>query len=262
MAGQTNAAAVIIKKKKVVQGGGHHGGAWKVAYADFVTAMMAFFMLMWLLNATTEKQRKGIADYFNPTIPINRVSGGGDGAFGGNSIFSEDVLTQTGTGASVARATDDRQARGVNLDAGEGAAGAGKDESLEAVEKLLLARGGESMTMKRMLRHVVTRVTDEGLVIEIFDLDDATLFRDDTDQPEPVLAQISVLLAEVLGLASNKVAVGGHVRSYPTPLKDNPAWSLSAARAQAMRGLLEQSGLRHRADGACLGLRRPQARHG
>ena len=85
MAGQGNAAPVIIKRKKIVQGGGHHGGAWKVAYADFVTAMMAFFLLMWLLNATTEKQRKGIADYFNPTIPVNRVSGGGDGAFGGDS---------------------------------------------------------------------------------------------------------------------------------------------------------------------------------
>ena len=87
MAGQNSAAPIIIKRKKVIQGGGHHGGAWKVAYADFVTAMMAFFMLMWLLNATTEKQRKGIADYFNPTIPINRVSGGGDGAFGGDSVF-------------------------------------------------------------------------------------------------------------------------------------------------------------------------------
>ncbi|MCA8904464.1 MAG: chemotaxis protein MotB, partial [Hyphomonas sp.] len=56
----------IIKRKKVVKGEGHHGGAWKVAYADFVTAMMAFFLLMWLLNATTEDQRKGIADYFSP----------------------------------------------------------------------------------------------------------------------------------------------------------------------------------------------------
>ena len=73
-------APVIIKRKKIIKGGGHHGGAWKVAYADFVTAMMAFFMLMWLLNATTEKQRKGLADYFNPTIPINRISGGGEGA--------------------------------------------------------------------------------------------------------------------------------------------------------------------------------------
>ena len=71
-------APIIIKRKKVIAGG-HHGGAWKVAYADFVTAMMAFFLLMWLLGATNEKQRKGIADYFNPTIPVNKVSGGGDG---------------------------------------------------------------------------------------------------------------------------------------------------------------------------------------
>ena len=83
MAGQTNAVApVIIKKKKTIIGGGHHGGAWKVAYADFVTAMMAFFMLMWLLGATTEKQRKGIADYFNPTVTVNRTSGGGAGVRG------------------------------------------------------------------------------------------------------------------------------------------------------------------------------------
>jgi hypothetical protein len=91
---------VIIKRKKIIKGGGHHGGAWKVAYADFVTAMMAFFMLMWLLNATTEKQRKGLADYFNPTIPINRVSGGGEGFFGGDNVFSEEVFSQSGTGAA------------------------------------------------------------------------------------------------------------------------------------------------------------------
>lgn len=65
-------APIIIKRKKLIAAG-HHGGAWKVAYADFVTAMMAFFMMMWLLNATTEKQRKGLADYFSPTIPLSRV---------------------------------------------------------------------------------------------------------------------------------------------------------------------------------------------
>ena len=108
MAGQ--AAPIIIKRKKVVGGDGHHGGAWKVAYADFVTAMMAFFMLMWLLNATTEKQRKGIADYFSPTIPLSRVSGGGDGSFGGNSVFSEDQIAQNGTGASGLKPTAEKQA--------------------------------------------------------------------------------------------------------------------------------------------------------
>jgi chemotaxis protein MotB len=244
MAGQGNAAAVIIKRKKVVQGGGHHGGAWKVAYADFVTAMMAFFMLMWLLNATTEKQRKGIADYFNPTVPINRISGGGDGAFGGSSIFSEDVLTQSGVGASARQVTEDRQAKGVNRPAAsEDDAGQGADEALDAIEKVLLARGGESMTMQRLLRHVVTRVTDEGLVIEIFDLPGAALFVANTAEPTPVLQEIAALLAEVLGLASNRIAVQGHVRSFPLPLIDNPAWELSAGRAQAMRERIEAAGL-------------------
>ena len=70
MAAQSNLAPVIIKKKKKVSGDGHHGGAWKVAYADFVTAMMAFFLLMWLLNATSEDTRKGLADYFSPTLAI------------------------------------------------------------------------------------------------------------------------------------------------------------------------------------------------
>ncbi len=244
MAGQKNASAVIIKRKKIIQVGGHHSGAWKVAYADFVTAMMAFFMLMWLLNATTEKQRKGIADYFSPTVPISPVSGGGDGAFGGNSIFSEDTLTQDGIGASLSRPTDDRQAKGVNLVNEDNArAGRGQDEVIEEVEKALIARGGESMTMERLLRHVVTRITDEGLVIEVFDLDDATLFTDESAEPEPVLLQIAALLAEVLNLATNDVAVNGHVRSYPITLIENPGWALSSARAQRMRQELESAGL-------------------
>ena len=71
MAAQGNAAPILIKRKKIINGGGHHGGAWKVAYADFVTAMMAFFLLMWLLGATTEKQRKSIADYFSP-VSVSR----------------------------------------------------------------------------------------------------------------------------------------------------------------------------------------------
>ena len=118
------------------------------------------------------------------------------------------------------------------------------EKALAELEKTLRARGGESMTMERALRHVVTRVTDEGLVIEIFDLDDARLFGVDSDVPEPILADVAALLSEVLNLASNAVAVQGHVRSYPITLIRNPAWALSAARAQAIRGLLEETGLR------------------
>ncbi len=242
MAGQSNAAPVIIKRKKIINGGGHHGGAWKVAYADFVTAMMAFFMLMWLLNATTEKQRKGIADYFNPTIPINRVSGGGDGAFGGESIFSEQTLARAGMGGS----TEDT-AQGSAIESSQSPevsqAGEGQDQSLEEVSKILSAKGGESMTMERLLRHVVTRVTDEGLVIEVFDLQDAPLFEADSDVPTQTLKDIATLMSEVLTITINKVSVDGFTRSYPITLIENPVWDLSADRAQTMRRLLEDAGM-------------------
>ena len=82
---------VIIKKYEIVEGG-HHGGAWKVAYADFVTAMMAFFLLMWLLNATTEDQRKGLADYFSPNSLMSHASSGTGQPFGGHTAFDEGAL--------------------------------------------------------------------------------------------------------------------------------------------------------------------------
>ena len=243
MAGQGNAAPVIIKRKKVIAGGGHHGGAWKVAYADFVTAMMAFFLLMWLLNATTEKQRKGISDYFNPTIPVNRISGGGDGAFGGDSVYSEETMAYTGTGA-MDRKTAASSADQSGKDAGSGAAGEGLGQSeLKDVEKALMARGGESTTMEQLLRHVVTRVTDEGLVIEVYDLPDAPLFVAETSEPTAVALALGDLLAEVLALTTNEIAVSGHLRAHPVTLIDNPVWDLSAERAQAVRGLLEQASL-------------------
>jgi chemotaxis protein MotB len=243
MPAQGNAAPVIIKRKKVVGGGGHHGGAWKVAYADFVTAMMAFFLLMWLLNATTEKQRKGLSDYFNPTIPVNRISGGGDGAFGGDSVFAEETMAHTGTGA-MERKSAAASADLDGKDAGEGAAGEGRAHSeLEDVEKALLARGGESNTMEQLLRHVVTKVTDEGLVIELFDLPGAPLFIADTAEPSPVALALADLLGEVLNLTTNEIAVSGHLRAHPVTLIDNPVWDLSALRAQASRRMLESAGI-------------------
>ena len=226
MGAQANGAPVIIKRKKVVGGGGHHGGAWKVAYADFVTAMMAFFMLMWLLNATTEQQRKGIADYFSPTIPINRVSGGGNGAFGGDSIFTENTLSQNGTGASgIAQRADAEQAK------------------LEEIADILTGGGGESAVMENALRHIVTRITDEGLVIEIYDLDNIPLFAGDTAQPRQLLRDIATVVAQATRSVRNDIAIGGHVRANPVVLAESPVWTLSTDRATAMRELLEAAGI-------------------
>ena len=240
MANPQNAAPIIIKRKKVISGGGHHGGAWKVAYADFVTAMMAFFMLMWLLNATTEKQRKGLADYFSPSIPVNRISGGGEGAFGGNSVFSEDSQSQNGTGATNANPAEGRQANGqTGVDQSEESQSQAQAETMEDIAAALQGKGGESPTMARLLKHVVTRVTDEGLIVEIFDLPGEPLFEEGSEVPMPVLSDISVMLADVFGLVTNGIAIQGHVRSYPIVLLKTPIWDLSTNRALVMRSMLQ-----------------------
>ena len=244
MSASSNAQPIIIKRKKVAGGDGHHGGAWKVAYADFVTAMMAFFMLMWLLNATTEKQRKGIADYFSPTIPINRISGGGDGNFGGDSVFSEETLPQNGTGATAARPTESQQARGEMGRTAQGDETAAEASTFETLEKELLGRGGESKVMENELRHVVTRITDEGLVIEVFALEDAPLFDPVTDQPTPLLRSLAGLIVDTAQTVTNGVAIGGHVEAQPIVRADNTIWSRSMAHATAMRELMETAGLR------------------
>jgi chemotaxis protein MotB len=242
MDGQSNARPVIIKRKKIVQGGGHHGGAWKVAYADFVTAMMAFFMLMWLLNATTETQRKGLADYFSPTIPLSRISGGGDGMFGGGSAFSQDTQLQNGTGATnIASAAQSKN--GVEDGSSDGPSAEMLRAQMMEVANTLTARTGESMTMERALRHVVTKVTDEGLVIELFDLEEVPLFDGPTAEPTAVTRDIAALLSEVLAITGNKLAVNGHVRSFPITLVQNPVWALSSARAQVLRNLMQETGL-------------------
>lgn len=243
--GVSQNAPVIIKRKKVVAGDGHHGGAWKVAYADFVTAMMAFFMLMWLLNATTEKQRKGIADYFNPTIPVNRISGGGEGAFGGESIFSEEILAQTGSGGTDRHASEHRQARGQNgVDVSDAKSDPAESAAmLERVDQMLRARGGESMIANNALRHIVTRVTDEGLIVELFDRPGSPLFDEGTDRPSAVTGELIKVIAEVFALVENRLAIGAHSRAHPVVLAQDPAWDLTTRRAQVMRELIEAAGL-------------------
>jgi chemotaxis protein MotB len=238
MAAPRNAAPILIKRKKVINGGGHHGGAWKVAYADFVTAMMAFFLLMWLLGATTERQRKGLANYFDPTIPVDRVSGGGSGLFSGETVTAPSVNDQMGTGAPT-------RAEMQSLSPADPHAGSDTDEdaTLREAEAQLAALSGESMVSDRLLRHIVTRLSDEGLVIELFDTPEATLFSDESSEAEPILYELARIVAEVAALATNRVAVSGHVRAHPITLRNDPVWDKSTARAETLRQLLVLAGL-------------------
>jgi len=234
-------APIIIKRKKVIQGGGHHGGAWKVAYADFVTAMMAFFLLMWLLNATTEQQRKGLADYFTPTIAVNRISGGGDGMFGGEDIFAETMLIRTSMGGVPESINTGSAVGGDDAEAADVIAN--QIASLRDIEETLLGIGGESMLAKEALRHIVTRLTDEGLIIEVFDLPNAPLFEVGTDIPTPVTQEIAALFARLFVVVENDIAVTGHLKSRSVLRLNNPIWAVSTGRAGSMRLMLEDGGL-------------------
>ncbi|MAN55703.1 MAG: flagellar motor protein MotB [Paracoccus sp. (in: a-proteobacteria)] len=215
--GKGSPPAIIIKRSVESGEAGHHGGAWKVAYADFVTAMMAFFLLMWLLNATTEKQRTGLAEYFNPTL-VRTPGASGDGV-------------EAGMRSAVVQDLPDSEKA------------AEFDDISRRIQNQLSGTGAESMQMTNLLRHVVTRMTDEGLVIELSDLTEQPLFMDDTAQPQPALEELARIIARVLGQVRNQIAIAGHVRAYPEMLVTSPVWALSDARAHAVRNLLERGRL-------------------
>jgi chemotaxis protein MotB len=230
---------LIVKRKKVIEGGGHHGGAWKVAYADFVTAMMAFFLLLWLVNVTTEEQKAGIADYFAPEIPLSDTSGGSDGMFGGQNMMSpESLLAGEGDVPAVTppSATADALISSAAQQAEEQAA-------LNSLADALLGRTGESERMDELLQHVVTRLTDEGLIVEIFARPGAPIFEGTGAQPLPVLREIVALTAELSRMVTNDVGIGAHLPVRSVLLADNPVWDVSSARADSVRRLLEEGGL-------------------
>jgi chemotaxis protein MotB len=218
---ETNKPVIVKRVKRVV--GGHHGGAWKVAYADFVTAMMAFFLLMWLISSTTEDQRKGIAEYFNPNTALPSSTTGGSGPFGGSSLFSDDSLV----GDTV------RPPKGI--DAGTAADG---DEGFGDIAEALLGASGDAADADPMLRHVRTRITDEGLIIEIFDVEGSSLFIGTTDRPAPVLERLTGMIGRVLARTNNPVT--GHLGA---PLPPGDPWRLSAGRAQSVRQGLVEAGI-------------------
>ena len=237
-----NSPPIVVKRKKVVAGDGHHGGAWKVAYADFVTAMMAFFLLMWLLNATTESQRKGIADYFAPTVPVSPVSGGGSGVMNGDSVLARDTLIRDGPGGAADVEFDED---GDKLSAREGPARDPMDAQapFETLEEALRGRTGESDFADELLSHIVTRVTDEGLVIDVFARDGKPLFASGSSLPTERMTDLLAMIAEVARLVTNRVAVAGHTDGAPFASGGEDNWTLSADRADASRRALIGAGL-------------------
>lgn len=217
-----NVRPVIIKRKKVVAGGGHHGGAWKVAYADFVTAMMAFFLMLWLLGSVTEDQRSGIADYFSSTQAIRSDSSGGKDLFGGVSL-------------SVENSTTDDIATKEKYQS--------ETYALENVMDILHAVAAQNAELAAAFEHVAIRMSDEGLIIELFDLENQSLFEDGTGHPRPVLEFLLESITDAFRTVANPLAIAAHSRSFPSVFLENPVWPVSMQRAMMVHRLMEDAGL-------------------
>ena len=234
---------IIVKKIVVAAHAAHHGGAWKIAYADFVTAMMAFFLLMWLLGMSDEEKRKGLADYFAPTlIQYRSESSGADGIMGGESIIGRDAMphaaTQTGNRAIVVP----HDAVGGPQEARPNAPR--QEDRFVGVRQAIERSLSRDVALREAARHVRFTVTDDGLRIDLIDNSRFSMFRLSTAQLNPQGAQLVATIARSLATTSGDVIIRGHTDSLPYP-DGSPGnnWALSAARAEATRRVMVAASL-------------------
>ncbi|GAB5486490.1 MAG: flagellar motor protein MotB [Parasphingorhabdus sp.] len=231
---------IIVKKIIVEEHGGHHGGAWKVAYADFVTAMMAFFLLMWLLGATNEKQRKALADYFTPTlVQMRQNSAGSNGMFGGDSITAKDNYPSKASQTGTRSITIPRDATGTKDESGK------SDRSRRAeaeplnskkIEKQIREQLMKDPSTVNLLKNVRFTDTEEGLRIDIVDEADFSMFALATDKLKPRAVELIGKVATIINTVDNTLVIRGHTDSLPYASgKSMNNWLLSSARAEATR---------------------------
>ena len=227
----------IIVKKIIADGhGGHHGGAWKVAYADFVTAMMAFFLLLWILGATTEKQRKGIADYFSPTlVEMREKSAGSNGAFGGDSIIAKDKYAHRASQTGSKSITIPKDATGGPKEGAATIRSRDRERFRQLKQKIeLKMRADKALT--GLAPHVRFTETPDGLRIDIVDGADFSMFALGSDALVPRAAQLIGEVADTIAGVPNGVIVRGHTDALPYAAgRQVNNWTLSSARAEATR---------------------------
>ena len=233
----------IIVKKITIVAAGHHGGAWKVAYADFVTAMMAFFLLLWLLGATTEKQRKGIADYFTPTLVKTREqSAGSNGLLGGSSLTDVDNYPHHGGQTGTKALTIPRDATGGPKEGGS------KIKRVATVEAKLKTRMSASERLRRLARIVKVTATPDGIRIDLMDNSNFSMFEIGTTILTPDAVALLHAISSTLADEAGDLAIRGHTDALQWKGGDGITagtnnWSLSAGRAEATRQELMRDGV-------------------
>ncbi|MBK1668758.1 hypothetical protein CKO28_12030 [Rhodovibrio sodomensis] len=246
MAEDSNRPQIIVKKKKKGGHGGHHGGAWKVAYADFVTAMMAFFLLLWLISATTEEQKEGIADYFTPSTVTQSDSGAG-------MILSGRTMSDEGALIS------DRAPVGVNMSL-PSPSGPDNDREVQDLAKQLAERERRNFEdaeeklkqavaaipeLSDLADQVLVDYTPEGMRIQLVDARENAMFKLGSAEPKQHTRDLLALVAQAIQDLPNQVAVKGHTDATPfAGGGDYSNWELSADRANASRRVLLRAGLK------------------
>jgi len=258
-------APIIVKKIMDDGHGGAHGGAWKIALADMMTAMMAFFLLMWLLGASNADQRKSIADYFRPTSHSNVTMGklaGSDGMLGGRSVIDPDGFPfsakQT---AAMERVTPRSQGGPTENDPAPNAQERNNPEALTEAEKKQIAEQKDKADFDKLEKEVkeslaknprLENLTDqvkfvrekEGLRIEIIDKADFAMFGLGTTQLTPKAQVLLNEVAKSMTKMDNKLAIRGHTDSVAFANTDGRNnWSLSAERAEETRKIIGKKGV-------------------
>ena len=246
-------SAPIIVKKVTIIAGGHHGGAWKVAYADFVTAMMAFFLLLWLLGATTEKQRKGLADYFTPTlVKMKAGSAGANGLLGGSSITEVDNYPNRRGQTGNKTLTIPRDATGGPKEGGSAVkqTNTTKPTPQQKLMQKVMERLQASEQLRRLARQVKMVDTSEGTRIDLVDDAEFSMFRLGTTLLTPDASQLLAAIAQAVGTDPAEITIRGHTDALPwkpggnTGILGGPNnWSLSAGRAEATRQSMLRAGI-------------------
>lgn len=266
-AGKAGEAAVF---KKVKKGGEHgfHGGVWKLAYADFVTAMMAFFLLMWLLNVTSEEMKSGIAQYFSPESVSASTSGSGDVFFGLTISVESPMQAQTVGAATVVPIPEAlRQGQGgassgeaktesaqAKDSAGSDAKGAGQtgDAASTLPEPAKEAAELRARILDEARRAGIRDITGanldvvarpDGLLIEIVDAPGIAMFEIGSSRLQPEALRFLAIIAELIRNRSEPVAILGHTDARPFASTTYTNWELAADRANAARRVLHASGI-------------------
>ena len=243
MAGDSKKLQPIIIKR--IKKGGHapHGGAWKIAYADFVTAMMAFFLLMWLLGSTTDGDKKGIADYFQS--PLKIAMAGGSGSGDSNSVLKGGGESLTSTVGQVKKGEVEAQRNTINLHKLKAEQQRAEVSRLEDLKQEIQQKLSESEKFKALASQIRIDMTRDGLRIQIVDDQNRPMFDSGSAVIKPYMRDLLREIGSVLTEVPNRLTLEGHTDAQPFPGGDRgySNWELSSDRANASRRELIAGGL-------------------